>query len=220
MRMTKAQRTYARQNTRNMKKTIFFNLAVCYIIMIITLVQIINANRVEYERLVNESHQIQQSFEADHQPISHPLEGIESTEAEESVSLPYYLHSKDWDAEESYLLAKIAMCEAEGCDLKTKEYVIYVVLNRVWDEGFPGTIEEVIFQYSNGVYQFSPVSPGGRWERVEPNDDCWLAVWNVMSNPYDPSEGALWFESNKDPDNWHSRNLEFLYESGGIRFYR
>lgn len=82
-------------------------------------------------------------------------------------------HSMDWDAEESYLLAKLAMAEAEGESTEGKAMVIMVVLNRVWAEGFPDTIEEVILQYNKktGVYQFSPVEPGGRWWRVEPDED-------------------------------------------------
>ena len=60
----------------------------------------------------------------------------------------------------------------------------------------------------------------GRWDRVEPNDDCWEAVQVVMEAVYDYSGGALYFESCADEDNWHSRNLEFLYESDGLRFYK
>lgn len=73
-------------------------------------------------------------------------------------------HSMDWDAEESYLLAKIAMAEAEGESTEGKAMVIMVVLNRVWAEGFPDTIEEVILQHNEktGVYQFTPVMPGGQ----------------------------------------------------------
>lgn len=39
--------------------------------------------------------------------------------------------SMDWDSEESYLLAKIAMAEAEGESIEGKAMVIMVVLNRV-----------------------------------------------------------------------------------------
>jgi spore germination cell wall hydrolase CwlJ-like protein len=130
-----------------------------------------------------------------------------------------YSNSKDWDYEDSYLLAKIAMAEAEGCNIQTKTLVIMTVLNRVWSDEFPDTIEEVIFQEYNGIYQFTPIS-NGRWNRVEPNDDCWEAVQVVMEAAYDYSGGALYFESCTNEDNWHSRNLEFLYESDGIRFYK
>lgn len=132
---------------------------------------------------------------------------------------PEFTYSKDWSAEESYLLARMAMAEAEGCNIQTKTLIIMCVLNRVWSDEFPNTIEDVIFQERNGVYQFTPIA-NGRWDRVEPNEDCWEAVNVVMEAKYDYSDGATYFESCANEDNWHSRNLEFLYESDGLRFYK
>ena len=138
----------------------------------------------------------------------------ESSEVEVDY-YPEFTYSKDWSAEESYLLARIAMAEAEGCNTQTKTLIIMCVLNRVWSDEFPDTIEEVIFQEN----QFSPID-NGRWDRVEPNEDCYEAVKVVMEAKYDYSGGATYFENCADEDNWHSRNLEFLYESEGIRFYK
>ena len=33
-------------------------------------------------------------------------------------------------------------------------------------------------------------------------------------------DGALYFESEKSADNWHSRHLEYLFTHGGHRFYK
>ena len=144
----------------------------------------------------------------------------ESSEEEKSSEIevdyyPEFAYSKDWSEEESYLLAKIAMAEAEGCNTQTKTLIIMCVLNRVWSDEFPDTIKEVIFQEN----QFSPID-NGRWDRVKPNEDCYQAVKAVMEAKYDYSGGATYFESCSNEDNWHSRNLEFLYESEGIRFYK
>jgi N-acetylmuramoyl-L-alanine amidase len=138
-----------------------------------------------------------------------------NTETETESPYPAFTYSKDWDEGDSYLLAKIAMAEAEGESTEGKELVILVVLNRVWSEDFPDTIREVIYEEN----QFSPVA-SGRFDAVEPNDDCWLAVQNIMTAQYDYSEGALYFESCEDADNWHSRNLEFLYQCGNHKFYK
>lgn len=152
--------------------------------------------------------------------------GVSPTEKEVTTQpmYPEFSYSKDWDADDAYLLAKIAMAEAEGENIQTKTLVILTVLNRVWSDEFPDTIEEVIFQkYKvNGktIYQFSPVIPGGRWYTTEPNEDCWEAVRVVQEAMYDYSGGALYFESCEDEDNWHSRNLEFLYQSENLRFYK
>lgn len=128
---------------------------------------------------------------------------------------PEFTYSKDWSVEDSYLLAKIAMAEAEGCNTQTKTLIIMCVLNRVWSDEFPDTIKDVIFQEN----QFSPID-NGRWDRVEPNEDCYEAVRIVVEAKYDYSGGATYFENCADEDNWHSRNLEYLYESEGIRFYK
>lgn len=128
---------------------------------------------------------------------------------------PKFSYSKDWGADDSYLLAKIAMAEAEGETVEGKALVILVVLNRVWSDEFPNTIRDVIYQDN----QFSPVA-SGRFDAVEPDADCWTAVESVMTAQYDYSEGALYFESCKNADNWHSRNLEFLYQVGNHKFYK
>jgi N-acetylmuramoyl-L-alanine amidase len=116
---------------------------------------------------------------------------------------------------DSYLLAKIAMAEAEGEPLKGKELVIMVVLNRMLDDEFPDNVHDVIYQEK----QFSPIADG-RFDKVEPNADCWKALKKVKSLENDFSEGALYFENCANADNWHSRNLTFLYEYGNHKFYK
>lgn len=124
------------------------------------------------------------------------------------------IHSRDWDAEESQMLMKLAMAEAEGESVEGKALVMLVVLNRVWSDDFPGTIEEVIFQPK----QFSPVTEGGRYYTTEPNEECREALELVM-NGWDESGGALYFESCEG-GSWHSENLEYLFQEGNHKFYR
>lgn len=123
------------------------------------------------------------------------------------------LWSLDWSAEDSYILTKIAMAEAEGEDTEGKALVILVVLNRVWDDSFPDTIEEVVMQEN----QFSPVA-NGRYDRVEPDSDCLDALELVMDG-WDESEGALYFES-RSLSTWHQRNLKYLFKHGNHYFYK
>lgn len=124
------------------------------------------------------------------------------------------IHSYDWDGEDERMLAKIAMAEAEGESVEGKALVILVVLNRVWNDEFPDSIEEVIFQKN----QFSPVAEGGRYWTTEPDAGCYEALELVMGG-WDESQGAFYFEST-GRDGWHSQNLEFLFEFGGHKFYR
>ena len=126
--------------------------------------------------------------------------------------------------DEKYLLAKIAMAEAEGEDTEGKALVMRVVINRMEAAGFSDSIEGVIFQSSERdgrtTYQFSVVAPGGRWWRAEPDEDCFQAV-DLILEGWDESEGATYFESAKASENsWHARALQYLFTAGGHKFYK
>lgn len=134
---------------------------------------------------------------------------------------PEFRYSMNISEQDKYLLAKLNECEAGNQNIRTRELVVLVVLNRAnISDSFPDTIEEVIKENHNGIYQFSPLMKGGSWYYTEPTEDAYLAVENVINSIYDFSDGALYFESCQDEDNWHSRNLEFLYQSQDVRFYR
>ena len=138
-------------------------------------------------------------------------EEIQETDVPEESS--GMIGSMDWDSEDAYLLAKIAMAEAEGEDVEGKALVILVVLNRVWSGKFPDSIPEVIFQDG----QSSPVS-NGRFDRVEPDRECYEALELIQLNKWDESQGALYFESD-GKSNWHRNNLHFLFQHGNHYFY-
>lgn len=166
--------------------------------------------------LVNASRPIQVSAEGvtvvkEKETVSAPL--VIKTDPVETSSTESVFKSIDWDAYESYLLAKIAMAEAESEDTEGKALVMLVVLNRVWSDGFPDSIEEVIFQTG----QFSPVA-NGRFDSVEPDRDCWDALDLIMQDHWDESQGALYFES-ESASTWHRDNLEFLFRHGNHLFY-
>ena len=214
----KQRRIQQRNLERVMCKNMIWHIIIITIIMIIVLCnmpRVVIAEKEDTSKSVSESYSNKTTT-----PYVYNLTTFEPQTEEESseVEVDYYpefTYSKDWSAKESYLLARIAMAEAEGCNTQTKTLIIMCVLNRVWSDEFPDTIEEVIFQEN----QFSPID-NGRWDKVEPNEDCYEAVKVVMEAKYDYSGGATYFENCADEDNWHSKNLEFLYESEGIRFYK
>ncbi len=123
------------------------------------------------------------------------------------------IYSMDWDADDSQMLMKIAMAEAEGESIEGKALVMLVVLNRVWSDDFPDTIEEVIFQKN----QFSPVVEGGRYWTTVPDAGCHEALEMVMDG-WDESQGALYFESTGKSE-WHRKNLKLLFQYGNHYFY-
>lgn len=126
----------------------------------------------------------------------------------------------DLDDSDAYLLAKIAMAEAEGEDIIGKALVIRTILNRVESDNayFPDTVSEVIFQ--KDAFQKDAFTPtrNGRFEKVEPNEDCYAAL-ELIKEGWDDSHGALYFERNTIKETWHSRNLEKLFVHGNHTFY-
>lgn len=122
--------------------------------------------------------------------------------------------SMDWDSEDSEILLRIAMAEAEGEGVTGKALVMMVVINRVWNDSFPNSIEGVVFQSG----QFTSVNSGGRYYTRTPDAECYEALGLVLGG-WDESQGALYFESCTG-SSWHERNLEFLFEYGNHKFYK
>lgn len=197
-----------------MRKSNRFILIVNFIIILLTMILGYNS--------------INSSAETEKYELSRDISEIEANHHEYCIIMLIskiqeeikFVQDEEFIEDDEYLLAKIVMAEAEGLSIETKILVAMTVLNRVESKDFPDSILEVIFQNDGKTYQFSPVMPGGRWWTTEPNKDCYKAVEIALSNEYDCSDGALYFESCEDEDNWHSNNLEFLYQSEDLRFYK
>ena len=149
------------------------------------------------------------------QPTDVPEATAEPTPTTEPITTekPKKKHiNKRWNKEEAYMLAKLSMAEAEDQDIKGKALVIMVVLNRVSSKKFPDNINDVIFQDK----QFAPIS-NGRYDRVEPDQDCWDAL-SMVERGWDESEGALYFESESS-STWHRNHLQLLFRHEEHIFY-
>ena len=138
---------------------------------------------------------------------------MEQKQTTESMEKPYDSKIHSMNREDIYLLAKIAMAEAGNQDTEGKALVMLVVLNRVWDDRFPNTVREVIYQKN----QFTPVS-NGSFDKVEPDEDCWKALEMIQTGNWDKSQGALYFES-KSQSTWHEEHLKFLFKHEDHYFY-
>lgn len=119
------------------------------------------------------------------------------------------------------VLCRIVQAEA-GCeDMTGKILVANVVLNRVADERFPDTVEEVVFQYSGDTAQFSPVASGSYY-RVQVTDETRQAVDRALLGE-DYSEGALYFAARKaagsEKMRWFDEHLTRLFAHGGHEFF-
>ena len=91
------------------------------------------------------------------------------------------------------MLARIIHAEAQGEEYKAKVAVGAVVLNRVKSSIYPNTIPGVIYQVSDGRYQFEPVLNG--WINRPANADSIKAATDALGG-WDPTNGALYFFNN------------------------
>lgn len=96
-----------------------------------------------------------------------------SEEVEGTVEEGSVLNIQNWNNKDSDILLKIAMAEAEGEGIEGKALVMRVVLNRVADAEFPDSVEKVVFQAG----QFEPVKDDGRYWNVEPDAECYKALY-------------------------------------------
>jgi len=121
------------------------------------------------------------------------------------------------DFDEAQLLMKLAWSEAGNQGIKGQLAVMNVVMNRVADENFPDTVEEVIYQKLGKYYQFTVVG-NGVFKNAEPTEETHLALAKLESGE-DISQGALYFEA-PTKKSWHKNHREFLFEDYGHRFYK
>lgn len=190
------------------KNNLFMSIIVCIIICFVSSIISINTDEEKIRLDATKTNNLEY------------IQSIKNKASIKEIKEPEYVYnSKKWSENDKYLLAKIAMAEAEGCSIDTKCLVIMTVLNRLENDEFPNTIKEVIYQKHGNVYQFTPIG-NGRWDKVEPNKECWEALDIVMTTETDFSKGVLYFESCKNKDNWHSRNLEFVCKYDTMRFYK
>ncbi|MBU5471341.1 cell wall hydrolase [Falcatimonas sp. MSJ-15] len=147
--------------------------------------------------------------------ISYQSNDLFSEDNDNDVALIDYSES-DYQA-----LLRIVEAEATGLDIKAKILVANVVINRVMDEHFPGTVEGVVYSREGGSYQFSPLSDG-RFYNVIVTDTTIEAVDRALYGE-DYSQGALFFAARKSASNanmsWFDRNLTRLFEYHGHEFF-
>ena len=118
-------------------------------------------------------------------------------------------------------LLQIVEAEAGTEDIKGRVLVANVIMNRIKYPEFPNNATDVIWQYIDGVAQFSPVADG-RISEVVPTDETKEAVRQALEG-VDYSEGALFFiqksAAAKCNIQWFDKNLKKLFKHGVHEFY-
>lgn len=151
--------------------------------------------------------------------VSSSMESTVNDFDSKSISLaetPKIMSDSDYDT-----LLRIVEAEAGSEDIKGRTMVANVIMNRVKNEEFPNTVTEVVWEYSNGVPQFSPTYDG-RISEVTVSDLTRDAVKQALEG-VDYSEGALFFiqKSAAEAHNvtWFERDLKKLFKYGVHEFY-
>lgn len=118
-------------------------------------------------------------------------------------------------------LLQIVEAEAGTEDIKGRIMVANVIMNRVKYSEFPDNVTDVIWEYNNGVAQFSPVEDG-RISEVTVSQETKDAVRQVLEGT-DYSQGALFFiqksAAARDNISWFDKNLKKLFKHGVHEFY-
>ena len=118
-------------------------------------------------------------------------------------------------------LLHIVEAEAGTEDVKGRVLIANVIMNRVKHPEFPDTVSEVIWEYDNGVAQFSPIADG-RIGEVTVSDETREAVKQALEG-VDYSEGALFFiqksAAEKHNIDWFEKDLKWLFKHGVHEFY-
>lgn len=117
--------------------------------------------------------------------------------------------------EEYEALCKIVQAEAGNQGAKGKQLIANVVLNRVKNDKFPDTVQEVILQDNGGITQFSPTK-NGSYHAAEISIDTMAAVNRALAGE-DLSGGALYFKAGSETS-WGG--LDFLFQHGNHVFFK
>lgn len=94
----------------------------------------------------------------------------------ESVTVSRYA---DVSGEECELMAKVVYLEARGESLEGQQAVAEVILNRVASEGFPDSVEDVIFEGQDGVGAVQFVT-AAYLDTAEPTAEQYAAVGQAL----------------------------------------
>lgn len=151
--------------------------------------------------------------------VSSSIENKVNDLGEKTIELaqnPKIMSDMDYDT-----LLRIVEAEAGTEDVKGRILVANVIMNRVRNEEFPDSVTEVVWDYSNGVPQFSPTYDG-RISEVTVSDETREAVKQVLEG-VDYSEGALFFiqksEAEEHNVSWFEKDLKRLFKYGVHEFY-
>ncbi|MCR1933318.1 cell wall hydrolase [Clostridium tepidum] len=97
------------------------------------------------------------------------------------------------------LLSRLITAEAQNQPYNAQVAVASVVINRIKSSEFPNSILTVIYQKSDGYYQFTPVENG--WINKPATETSKKAAKEALYGS-DPSKGALYYFDDSATNKW------------------
>lgn len=117
-----------------------------------------------------------------------------------------------------YWLSRIIEAEAGGEPYLGKVAVGNVIINRVASADFPNNIKDVIFQYCNGIPQFSPVAEGTIYN--SPSADSVKAAQDALNGSKPVGQALFFFNPDKASAPWIVNNRTYVTRIGNHVFYK
>ena len=126
-------------------------------------------------------------------------------------------YSGNYSQKEIDLFARLVHSEAAGESYTGQVAVAASVLNRIASSRYPNTLSGVIYQVSNGYYQYSPVLDG----RINKpaSKTAYQAVYDALGG-LDPSNNALGFYNPRKTSNQWVRQQKVVTVIGNHTFFR
>lgn len=117
-----------------------------------------------------------------------------------------------------YWLSRIIHAEAEAEPYAGKVAVGNVVINRANSGTFANTIKGVIFEYTNGLPQFSPVADGTIYNT--PSAASVQAAKDALAGQRPVGAAQFFFNPDKSAGTWIVNNKTFVKTIGNHDFYK
>ena len=119
--------------------------------------------------------------------------------------------------DEAQMLMKVGRAEG-GPTLEGQLWAMRTIINRLYDNRFPNNVYDIITQHDD-TWQFEVVKTGV-YKEAELNSNSHIAL-AMIEGGWDKTQGALFFEASSNTENsWHAKNLTFIKEVEGQRYYK
>lgn len=128
------------------------------------------------------------------------------------ISGKCHAHTNDLE-----ILYRICESESTGEGYVGKQLVCEVIMNRVADDRFPDTIEDVVFNKIGNTWEFSPLYDG-RYYSVEITQETIDAVNEIMYNGI-RNKNILFFQNKDLTGSWADKNAKYLFTHNNHKFY-